>query len=335
MIDRRARPIERIAVLGAGAWGSALAIAALRAGRAVTLWSRNPEQAALLAESRVNGRYLPGIELPPAIAVTSELRDTLDADALLLTVPAQELRALAERLAPLLPEGRPLVICAKGIEESSGLLMTEALAETVPQSPLGVLTGPSFAGEVARGLPTALTLATADARLGEALLTALGSRTFRPYLSDDPIGAQVGGALKNVIAIACGAVAGRGLGENARAALVTRGLAELVRFGGALGGAAETLMGLSGFGDLTLTCTSAQSRNYRLGLALGRGEIRSDDGGELAEGVATAEAALKRAARHQVELPITEAVAAVLAGRRGLDETIQGLLSRPLKSETP
>ncbi|MGH8722676.1 MAG: NAD(P)H-dependent glycerol-3-phosphate dehydrogenase, partial [Burkholderiales bacterium] len=222
---------------------------------------------------------------------------------------------------------------AKGIEETSGLLMTELLGQVFPRQPLAVLTGPSFAAEVARGLPTALTLATADARLGEALLTALGSRTFRPYLSDDPLGAQVGGALKNVIAIACGAIAGRGLGDNARAALVTRGLAELVRFGRVLGGTAETLMGLSGFGDLTLTCTSAQSRNYRLGLALGRGEIRGD--GELAEGVATAEAALKRAMRHKVELPITEAVAAVLAGRRGLDESIQALLSRPLKSEAP
>jgi glycerol-3-phosphate dehydrogenase (NAD(P)+) len=229
------------------------------------------------------------------------------------------------------------VVCAKGIELATGALMTEVLADTLPRAPCAVLSGPTFAAEVARGLPTAVTLATADAALGQRLIAALGSRALRPYLSDDPVGAEIGGAVKNVEAIACGIVVGRGLGENARAAVITRGLAEMVRLAQAKGGRPETLMGLSGLGDLTLTCTSPQSRNYSLGLALGAGEtLAAILGGRrsIAEGVQSAPAAVALAARVGVELPIAASVAAILHGGAAVDEVIERLLTRPFRPES-
>ena len=328
--------MRTIGILGAGSWGTALAQAARRAGRETLLWARDAELAAAIVRDGRNGRYLPDIALDPGIRPTGELAEAAAAEVLLLVVPAQHLRALAARLAPLVPAGRPLVVCCKGIERGTGALMTEVLAETLPGRPAAVLSGPTFAAEVAAGLPAAVTLAAADPAFGAALVEALGSRHFRTYLSDDPIGAEVGGAVKNVIAIACGIVAGRGLGENARAALITRGLAEVARLGRAKGGRAETFMGLSGLGDLTLTCSGMQSRNYSLGVALGRGRRLADVLAErrtVAEGVFSAEAVTALAAGLGVDMPISAAVDAVLNRGADLDAAIAGLLARPFRAE--
>lgn len=312
--------MNSIAIIGAGAWGLALAVQAQRAGRRVTLWARNPARA---------GERLPGVPLPPEIAVT----DTLPAaDLVLLAVPLQHLRAIAAALPP----GGPLVCCAKGIEEGTLALPLEILAEVQPGRPAAVLSGPSFAREVAAGLPTAVVLAAGFERLRQQAIAALATPTFRLYGNDDPVGAQVGGAAKNVIAIAAGAVIGAGLGENARAALITRGLAELRRFAVALGGQAETVSGLSGIGDLLLTCTSDASRNYSFGLALGRGARPGDilaGRTVVTEGAATAPALVSRALRLGVAVPISAAVAGVLAGRITLDQAIAALLARRLRDE--
>jgi glycerol-3-phosphate dehydrogenase (NAD(P)+) len=244
---------------------------------------------------------------------------------------------VAGSLAPLLPDDRPLVICAKGIEQASGALMSEVLAQELPGRPQAVLSGPSFAAEVARGLPTALTLAAEDAALGAALVVTLGSRAFRPYLSDDPLGVQIGGAVKNVVAIACGIVAGRRLGDNARAALITRALAEIVQIGRAKGARAETFMGLSGLGDLLLTCTSAQSRNFSLGLALGEGKTLAGALGgrqSVVEGLYTASAVVAMAAGAKIDAPIATAVDAVLNRGADIGVTIDGLLARPFRAES-
>ena len=327
---------RRIAVLGAGAWGSALAVAAQRAGREVRLWARRAELAAEIEATRENPRYLPGLQLDPAIRVTGDLGQAAAADALLLVVPAQHLRALCQSLAGGLEADRPLVICAKGVEQGSLELLSEVVAEVLPGQPQAVLSGPNFAGEIAAGLPAATTLAAADEALARDLVAALGSRSFRPYVSDDPIGAQVGGAVKNVIAIACGIVTGRELGDNARAALITRGLAEVVRLGVALGARPETLMGLSGLGDLTLTCSAMQSRNYSLGVALGHGErIDAILGARrsVAEGVFSAAAVAALAERKGVEMPICAAVDRVVNAGADIEETIAGLLNRPFTSE--
>lgn len=329
-------PYNKIAVLGAGAWGTALAVAARRAGREVLLWARRPELAAEIGKSRENPRYLPGLRLDPAIRVTGDLADALVADALLLVMPAQHLRELCEMLKGRLRPEQPLVICAKGIEQGSLELLSEVLAEVLPGQPQAVLSGPNFAAEVAAGLPAATTLAARDEGLARDLVAALGSRAFRPYASGDPVGAQVGGAVKNVIAIACGIVAGRKLGDNARAALITRGLAEVVRLGTALGAEPETLMGLSGLGDLTLTCGALQSRNYSLGVALGEGRSLGEILGarhSVTEGVFSAAAVTALAKRHGVEMPISEAVDAVVNRNADLDQIIAGLLSRPFTTE--
>ncbi|MEX2630078.1 MAG: NAD(P)H-dependent glycerol-3-phosphate dehydrogenase [Tistlia sp.] len=326
-------PSQPLAVLGAGAWGMALAQQAGAAGRPVRLWCRRPEQADLLARERRDPAYLPEAPpLPASIAPTADLLRAVEgAVALLLAVPTQSLRGLARRLAPLLPAGVPLVICCKGLELATGELPGEILAETLPGHPLLVLSGPSFAGELARGRPTAVTLAAADPALAGRLAEALATPQFRPYLSDDPVGAQLGGALKNVVALACGIVDGLGLGENARAALVTRGLAEIVRLGRAKGARPETFMGLSGLGDLTLSCAGPSSRNYAHGLAVGRG---APPPAKLAEGVATSAAAVALARRLGIELPIAEAVDAVVNRGDDLETTIRALLARPLRSET-
>lgn len=328
---------HRIGVIGGGAWGTALALAALRAGREVRLWAREPAVVAAVNEARENRDYLPGVPLPEALVATSDLGDLADRDAILLVTPAQHLRAACAALTPHLRSGAPVVICAKGIELDRFALMSEAAADGLPAgAPLAVLSGPTFAAEVARGLPTAVTLACADAELGAALVAALGSRTFRPYSSDDVIGSQVGGAVKNVLAIACGVVEGRRLGDNARAALITRGLAEITRLALALGGRAETLMGLSGLGDLTLTCSSLQSRNMSLGAALGQGRTLAEILAErrsVAEGVYTAAAVVGLAGRLGVDMPICAAVDAILNRGAGLDEAIDGLLARPFRGE--
>jgi len=328
--------MQRIGIIGAGAWGTALAQILARAGRTVTIWAHEPETAAAINRDHANPVFLPGVALDAAIRATAALDDAAAADAVLLVPPAQHLRVLAAslRLAPDVP----LVICAKGIEIASGALLTEVIADAQPQAPRAVLSGPTFAAEVARGLPTAVTLACADAAVGARLVAALGSRTFRPYLADDPIGAEIGGAIKNVLAIACGIVIGRGLGENARAALITRGLAEMVRLAEAKGGRAATLMGLSGLGDLTLTCNSAQSRNFSLGQALGEGRpLAAVLAGRhsVAEGVTSAPAAVALAQRVGIEMPITAAVDAILHRGAAVDAVIEGLLSRPFRAEDP
>lgn len=328
--------MRTIGVIGAGAWGTALAMAAARAGRRVVLQAREPEVVAAVNDRRENTLFLPGLPLDPAIHATGAFAEAARADAVLLVTPAQHVRAACQALRPDLRPGAPVVICAKGIELDTGCLMTEAAAAELPDATLAVLSGPTFAAEVAKGLPTAVTLACADAGLGRAVVDAIGGRTFRPYLSDDLIGAQVGGAVKNVLAIACGVVEGRKLGDNARAALITRGLAEIARLGLRLGGRAETLMGLSGLGDLTLTCSSLQSRNMSLGAQLGQGRPLADILAErtsVAEGVYTARAVVDLAGRLGVDMPICAAVDAILNRGADLETVIDALLARPFKVE--
>ena len=325
---------DRIAVIGAGAWGTALAIQAARAGRRVTLWARDAGRAAAIDTARENARYLPGAALPPGVVVTADAGAALDGAALaLLVVPAQ---ALARVLASMPLRAVPLLACCKGVEAATLRLPLEVIAALRPGVPAGVLSGPNFAHEVAKGLPAAAVVAAADPALRDAGLAMLASPAFRLYGGEDPIGAEVGGAAKNVIAIAAGAVIGAGLGENARAALVTRGLAELSRLAVALGGRAETAAGLTGLGDLVLTCAGPGSRNMSLGLALGRGEslsaILASRAG-VTEGVATAPAIVARAAAAGVELPICEAVADLVAERIGVAEAMARLLARPLRTE--
>lgn len=322
------------AVFGAGAWGTALSLVLLRAGRDVVLCARRPEQADKLAKNRENTDYLPGIALPPDLTVTADRAALTACDALILAAPAQHLRAICTELAAFIPDHQPLIVAAKGVEQGSHKLMSEVVAETLPGRPVFILSGPSFAHEVATGLPAALTLASESG--GAALAQAMTSPAFRLYTTDDIIGAQIGGALKNVLAIACGVVVGRHMGENARAALMTRGLAEIMRLGIALGARAETIMGLSGLGDVALTCASAQSRNMSLGIALGQGrkldEILAARKG-VTEGVATAAAALSLAYRRGVDMPVISAVAAILRGDATIDAAIADLLNRPLRAE--
>ncbi len=323
-----------IAILGAGAWGTALALAAHAAGRKTTLWVREDDVLADIRAGRGN-RFLPGAAIPADMTVTGDLNEAARADALLLVVPAQVLHAFADRLRPHLRPGQPVVICAKGIEQGTGRLVTEVAAEALPETPLAILTGPSFARDVARGLPTAVTIA-AKGDLAGRLQAALGGGVLRPYASDDLTGAALGGAAKNVYAIACGVVEGMGLGENARAALLARSFAELARLGEALGARRETLMGLSGLGDLVLSATSRSSRNFSFGVELGQGkglaELNSP-GHPLAEGVATAPALVARAKSAGVEMPIAEAMADLLSGALPVGEALTRLMRRPLTSE--
>lgn len=324
----------RIAVLGAGAWGTALAIQAARAGHDVGLWARDAARAAAIEAARENAAYLPGAALPPAIAVTADPASAMaDASLVLVVVPVQFLRPV---LAALPPSDAPLIACAKGVERGTQRFPLEVMEALLPGRGLAVLSGPNFAHEVARGLPAAAVLASRDAALRQAAGDLLGTAGFRVYGGDDPMGVQVGGAAKNVIAIAAGAVMGAGLGENARAALVTRGLAELSRLAVALGGRAETAAGLSGLGDLLLTTTGPGSRNTSLGHALGQGESLAEAlAGRVgvAEGVATAPGLVARAAEAGVELPICSAVAELLAGRLSIAEAIGRLLARPRRDE--
>ena len=328
--------MKRVGVIGAGAWGTALAAAANRAGREVVLWAYEPEVARAINDGHKNTAFLPGMALDAAIRATTDIAEALDADAILLAAPAQRLRDVCAGFGADLRTKTPVVICAKGIEQNSGALMSEVVADTLPNSPLAILSGPTFASEVARRLPAAVTLACADTGLGETLCAALGTPEFRIYQSDDVVGAEIGGAVKNVLAIACGIVEGRGLGDNARAALITRGLAEIVRLGAAKGARAETFLGLCGLGDITLTCNAMQSRNFSLGVALGKGgALKAVLGARnsVAEGVFTASSVTALAQRIGVEMPIAQAVNDILNLGADIDETIAGLLARPFRAE--
>jgi glycerol-3-phosphate dehydrogenase (NAD(P)+) len=333
-----ARPIDRVTVIGAGAWGTALALVALRAGRRVTLVGRDAEAVEAYRTTGRMPRRLGDIALDPGLELTLDPAAGLDgADLVILSVPTRATRDAARAARRHLAAGVPVVGAAKGLEPGSLDTVTEILAEELPAAIPAVLSGPSFAVDVARGLPTAVTVATRDDDTAEAIAQALSSSSFRPYASHDVIGVQIGGALKNVLAIASGIVVGRGLGASAQAALIARGFAELSRLGRALGAETETLMGLSGLGDLVLTATSPQSRNFSLGLALGRGGRIAEltaAGTRLAEGVHTASVAVDFAHTHGVEVPITAAVAEVVAERLAVDAAIERLMSRPLKRET-
>jgi glycerol-3-phosphate dehydrogenase (NAD(P)+) len=325
---------ERIAVLGGGAWGTALANVTARAGRHVTLWEYDAANAEQLAKQR-ESKFLKNVRIEDGIGVTRDLHEAARAQAILLVVPAQAMRSVVKSLDAAIAPGTPIITCAKGIERGTQKFMTEVIAECAPNATPAILSGPSFAADVARGLPTAVTLAAHDEALAADLAKALASRTFRPYQSSDVRGVEIGGAAKNVLAIAAGIVAGRGLGASAQAALTTRGFAELVRFGRAHGGKTETMMGLSGLGDLILTCGSPQSRNFSFGVNLGKGDAIKDIQAKtgLAEGYFTAPVLLQMAREKNVDMPISAAVAAMLDGTMSVDEAIDSLLTRPLRAE--
>ncbi|MCC7274570.1 MAG: NAD(P)-dependent glycerol-3-phosphate dehydrogenase [Alphaproteobacteria bacterium] len=339
--EGRLEPFGKVTVVGGGAWGTALAIIADRAGRQVRLWVREPEVAAAVAGAR-RSPFLPGRDIPLSIAVDDDLGAALaGAELVVLAVPSQFLRAMARRVEALLPPGVPVLICSKGIEVASGALMSEVVAAEMVGRPRAVLSGPSFADEAAAGQPTAVTVAAAGADaaldpLAARIAVTLGTATFRPYLSDDPVGVEVGGAVKNVLAIACGMATGRGFGANARAALIARGLAEMKRLAEALGGRWETVTGLSGIGDLTLTCSSEQSRNFSFGKALGEGltpEAALAGKAAVVEGAANAHSVTELADRLGVEMPICDTVAAILRGEVVIGDAIRTLLTRPLTAE--
>ena len=324
----------KLGVLGGGAWGTALAQVAAAGGSETLLWAREAEVVDSVNRAHENTLFLAGVALNPAIRATAEFADMAECDALLVVTPAQHMRAVLGQA----PVGcRPLILCSKGIEERSGALLHDVARETCPEAPIAVLSGPSFADEVAQGLPTAVTLATADAALREQLRGALARPNFRIYVSDDVAGAEIGGAVKNVLAIACGVVEGKGLGENARAALIARGFAEMTRFGIAHGARRETLAGLSGLGDLVLTCSSTSSRNFSLGLGLGQGRSAAEllaDRRTVAEGAFTAPV-LARLARDQgIDMPIVAAVDALIGGQANVDQVLEQLLARPPRAES-
>ncbi|MFN0265072.1 NAD(P)H-dependent glycerol-3-phosphate dehydrogenase [Tepidamorphus sp. 3E244] len=329
--------MNRIGVIGAGAWGTALAATARRAGADVLIWGRDGETVATINRDHENRQRLPGVALDPAIRATGDPADFSDCEALLLACPAQAVRTVLAEFAAHIAPGTPVVICAKGIERDTGLSMAEVVSNVSPEVTVAVLSGPSFAGDVASGKPTAVTLACADEAKGHALLEAIGTRTFRPYYSSDVTGTQIGGSAKNVLAIASGIVDGRDLGASASAALITRGFAELARLGMALGARPDTLAGLSGLGDLVLTCGSRQSRNMAFGHRLGTGSSVDDAlaaSRAVAEGVWTAPALVQLARDKGIEMPIAFAVDAVLARRMSVDEAIESLLARPFRAET-
>ena len=330
--------MNKIGIIGGGAWGTALAVAVRRTGRQVVIQAREPEVAEAINQSHRNPLFLPDVDLDPAIEATTDPAQAAAADAVLLVTPAQHLRRICQTLAPAWTAGVPAVICAKGIEQETCALMSEVVEETLPGVSFAVLAGPTFAAEVARDKPTAVTLAAADPGMARELAAALGTPRLRIYRTDDLIGTQLGGAVKNVLAIACGIVEGKSLGENARAALITRGLAEIVRLGVAKGAQPDTLMGLSGLGDVTLTCTAMQSRNYSLGVALGRGGVLGsilEARASIAEGVFTASSVTDLARRLDVDMPICTAIDGVLNHYADIDAAIAGLLSRPFKPEAP
>jgi glycerol-3-phosphate dehydrogenase (NAD(P)+) len=321
---------KSVAVIGAGAWGTALAAVAARAGRDVVLYARSAASAAEIAATRANPK-LSGARLDASIGVTDDIASAAAADIILIATPAQNLREAVTALAPHLAKATPVIACAKGIERGTHQFMTEVIVEAAIDAIPAILSGPSFAEDVARGLPTAVTLAAKDERLASALVQALGSSTFRPYHTTDVRGVEIGGAAKNVLAIAAGIAVGKKFGASAQAALTTRGFSELVRLGRACGARSETMAGLSGLGDLILTCSSPQSRNFALGIALGRGERPPRD--RLAEGEFTAPVLVELAASQNVDMPVSNAVAAILSGAVTIDAAIESLLTRPFKAE--
>ncbi|MEM9105616.1 MAG: NAD(P)H-dependent glycerol-3-phosphate dehydrogenase [Pseudomonadota bacterium] len=325
-----------MAVLGAGAFGTALAAVAGGEGDPVLLVGRDADRMRSIERDRINAKALPGVTLPKSLSATAEFEALSEANIVLLAVPAQALRGALETYGPAFAESASLVVCAKGIERSSEGFLADVVQEVLPGRTVAVLSGPGFAADIANGLPTAMTIASADLAIAERLAGNISRGTFRLYASDDVIGVETGGALKNVLAIACGIVEGRGLGESARAALIARGLAELMRFAKAHGGKARTVSGLSGLGDLVLTATSHQSRNLRFGLALGQGrplDTVMTPGAPLSEGAFTASVAAAISVRKQIDMPITHAVAAILDGRLGIEDAVSALMTRPLKSE--
>jgi glycerol-3-phosphate dehydrogenase (NAD(P)+) len=329
--------LAQVSVIGAGAWGTALALIATRGGCRAVLHARRPALAAAIAATRRNADYLPDIDLPAELAVTADFTAALDADAVLYAQPAQHFRTFCQAARPHWQAGTPLVLCAKGIERESGLLLHEIAAEALPGVAVAALSGPSFAIDVARGLPTAIAIAAPDAALVERLMRSLSHGALRPYGSEDLVGTEVAGAVKNVYAIACGLAIGAGLGDNARAALITRGLAEVTRLALAKGGRPETLMGLAGLGDLVLTCSSPKSRNMSLGIEMGEGRPLADilaGRRSVAEGVTTAPAVLALARRLGVEMPIAASVERILHGGSSLAAEAENLLARPLKRES-
>ncbi len=335
--------IKKFAVIGAGAWGTALAITAARAGAEVTLWARDPALSAAINRDRINAQLLPGYDIPDAVSATSDMAEAVaGADAILLVVPSQAIRDIGERVHAVAAPGVPVVLASKGVERESGKLMTTVVAEAMPGRPIAVLSGPSFASEVAGGHPTAVTIASADAAenpqdgLATRLSLALAAPSFRPYISDDLIGVEVGGAVKNVIAIACGIASGSGFGANTWAALITRGLDEMKTLAQALGGRRETVTGLSGMGDLALTCSSEQSRNMSFGKALGERQRQEDllsNRRSVVEGVVNAVSVTDLARKLGVEMPICEAVRSIVADGVEISEAIGRLMERPLKAE--
>jgi glycerol-3-phosphate dehydrogenase (NAD(P)+) len=328
--------IDSIGVIGGGAWGTALAQTLRLAGRRVMLWAREPATVDDINIRHVNRTFLPGIALDPGLAATNDLAAMAEFDAILMVAPAQHVRNIAWQMRPALRPGQPIVLCAKGIEQSSGRMLGDVLAEVLPEQTHAVLSGPSFAVDVARGLPAALTIACRREETGRDLAERMGYRQFRLYWSSDTVGVEIGGALKNVLAIAAGIVDAKGLGASAHAGLVTRGFAEMRRLGEALGARPETMMGLSGLGDLILTCGSPQSRNMSLGRSLGQGRSLAEilDGRvAVTEGVYTAAAAVRLAHDKGIEMPISEAVHAIIEGRMAVDDAIAGLMQRPFKAE--
>ena len=328
---------KSVGIIGGGAWGTALAQTMRLAGRETLIWARERDVVNEINDHQANTLFLPGVALDRGLRATTELADIAGLDVVLMVAPAQHVRDVGAALERQLADGKPLVLCAKGLEQASGKLLGEVVSEVLPAARLAVLSGPSFAADVVLGLPAALTLACADDQLGQQLVDTLGYRQFRLYRSTDTIGTQLGGAVKNVLAIAAGVVEGKALGASAHAALVTRGFAELRRFGDALGARPETLMGLSGLGDLLLTCGSPQSRNMSLGRALGQGqtlELILGARRSVAEGVYTAAAVAKVAAEKGIDMPISQAVHAIVTGKVTVDAAIEELLSRPLKAET-
>jgi glycerol-3-phosphate dehydrogenase (NAD(P)+) len=323
-----------LGIIGGGAWGTALAQVASAGGRETLLWALEPEVVEAVNSRRENSLFLAGVPLNPAIRATSNLGELDACDAWLVVTPAQHMRAVLEG-APTCD--KPLILCSKGIEEKSGELLHKVAKDACPNASVAVLSGPTFAREVAKGLPTAVTLAAEDARLAEQLRDRIKQPTFRIYVSDDVAGAEIGGAVKNVLAIACGVVEGKGLGQNARAALIGRGFAEMTRFGMAFGARRETLAGLSGLGDLVLTCSSTSSRNYSLGKGIGEGRSAAEllsDRKTVAEGAFTAPVLARLARERGIDMPIVDAIDALIAGRANVDEVLDGLLSRPSKSES-
>lgn len=330
------RAFRNIGIVGGGAWGTALAQTLCLAGRNVLLWARRADVVSDINARHRNALYLPDVPLAEGVRATSALSDLASCDVILMVAPAQHLRAMGADLRKVIAPGVPVVICAKGIEQATGKLLVEVLSEVMPEAVPAVLSGPSFAADVVRGLPAAVTLAMENQEDGEALANAIGYRHLRIYWSSDLTGVQLGGALKNVLAIAAGIVEGKGLGASAHAALVTRGFAEMRRFGAALGARTETLMGLSGLGDLLLTCGSPQSRNMSLGRALAKGESLEAvlaSRRSVSEGVYTAKAVVSLARGKSVEMPIAEAVHGIVEGLLTVDAAIEALLSRPQKAE--